>query len=44
MKKDNAKTNTYSEIGKRIQARLSALGKSQPWLAAQLKISQSAAV
>src|ERR1700722_18710322 len=42
MKKDNGKTSPYSEIGKRIQTRLQVLDKSQPWLAAQLKISQSA--
>lgn len=42
MRKDNGETKPYSDIGKRIQARLAALGKSQPWLAAQLKISQSA--
>ena len=42
MKKDVGKTSDYSDIGKRIQTRLRALGKSQPWLAAQLKISQSA--
>jgi transcriptional regulator with XRE-family HTH domain len=42
MKKETGKTGVYSDIGKRIQSRLQALGKSQPWLAAQLKISQSA--
>jgi transcriptional regulator with XRE-family HTH domain len=42
MKKEMSKTSGYSDIGKRIQTRLQALGKSQPWLAAQLKISQSA--
>jgi hypothetical protein len=42
MKKDNGKTSPYSDIGKRIQARLHTLEKSQPWLATQLKISQSA--
>jgi len=42
MKKHDGKTSLYSDIGKRIQARLEVLGKSQPWLAAQLKISQSA--
>jgi transcriptional regulator with XRE-family HTH domain len=41
MKKDG-KTGGYSDIGKRIQTRLHALGRSQPWLAGQLKISQSA--
>ena len=42
MKKATGKTSSYSDIGERIQARLQTLGKSQPWLAAQLKISQSA--
>jgi len=42
MKKDSGKTSSYSDIGKRIQERLQALGRSQPWLAGQLKISQSA--
>jgi len=42
MEKHDDKTSPYSDIGQRIQARLRALGKSQPWLAAQLKISQSA--
>ena len=42
MKKGNGKTSAYSDIGKRIQARLHVLGRSQPWLAGQLNISQSA--
>jgi transcriptional regulator with XRE-family HTH domain len=41
-KRTSNKTKLYSDIGKRIQARLDALEKSQPWLAGQLNISQSA--